>query len=116
VFLLRMHNAAKRDGRRVTGDELRNGSIEVLLQDLATYYRTPSRSAAAHELMAILEGCIGHLPSDQREAVRLRYLEGLSLKEVSAKMSRSEGAVQMLALRGLTEVRRELKSASLFVW
>lgn len=116
VFLLRMQNAAKRDGRRVTGDDLRNGSIEVLLQDLATYYRTPSRSAAAHELMAILERCIGHLPFDQSEAVKLRYLEGRSLKEVAVKMSRSEGAVQMLALRGLAEVRRELKSASLFVW
>jgi RNA polymerase sigma-70 factor, ECF subfamily len=116
VFLLRMHKAAKRDGRRVTGDELRTGSTESLLQDLATYYRTPSRSAAAHELMTALERCIEHLPLDQREAVRLRYLVGMSLKEVAARMSRSEGAVQMLALRGLTEVRRELKSASLFLW
>ncbi len=59
------------------------------------------RGEAAVRLARALEG----LPHDQREAVRLRHLEGCNLKEIAAAMERSELAVAGLLKRGLKKLR-----------
>lgn len=41
------------------------------------------------------------LPPDQADAVLLRHLAGLEVREVAAAMNRSEGAVRVLVHRGL---------------
>lgn len=45
------------------------------------------------------------LPEDQREAVLLKYMEGLSASEVGAIMGRSAGAVRVLVHRGMERLR-----------
>jgi RNA polymerase sigma-70 factor (ECF subfamily) len=115
IDLVRTHRSAKRGGgQRVDLDDgaAENDSFVLLLQDLAVYERTPSRSAVAHELLATLQRCIDTLPEDHRQAIRLHYVEGLTVEQVAAKMNRSPGAAQMLCSRGLKVLRGQLRSMS----
>jgi len=51
---------------------------------------------------------IEDLSPEQRTVVRLRFAEGLSMAEIAGRMSRSEGAVKMLLLRALQNLRRRM--------
>jgi RNA polymerase sigma-70 factor (ECF subfamily) len=66
---------------------------------------TPSQRLMKNEAAAILAMYLERIPETQQEAIRLRYLEGLSLKEISEKMSKSEMAVAGLLKRGLRALR-----------
>ena len=48
------------------------------------------------------------LPEDQCEALRLRYLEGWSLREIAERLERSEMAIASLIKRGLQGLRKRL--------
>jgi RNA polymerase sigma-70 factor (ECF subfamily) len=80
--------------RRALGDE----EIERI-EELAE--RASLREAAARHL--------GELPSDQREAVRLRVLEDLSYEEVAAQLGLSEEAARMRVSRALRQLAEQLK-------
>jgi RNA polymerase sigma-70 factor (ECF subfamily) len=54
---------------------------------------------------SILEA-LGQLPARQREAVVLRFLIGLPVREVALSMGKSERAVTSLQTRGLKALRR----------
>lgn len=58
-----------------------------------------------------LAEALGHLTDDQRCAVVLRFLEGLSTAETATRMSKTEDAVKKLQARGLTQLRRVLETA-----
>jgi RNA polymerase sigma-70 factor, ECF subfamily len=111
---LRYRSASKRTGQQIAlRDADSPDDIVPLLEELAVYHRTPSRSAISHELIASLENAISQLPKDQAEAIRLRYLERQSIKDVACAMERSEGSVLMLCNRALKSLQLLLKSASL---
>ena len=112
IDLMRMSRAAKRGGGRtqIGADD----QLVQLLEQLAVYSRTPSRSAAAHEFMAAFQTCLTRLSDDHQRAIRLRYIDGLSVDEAATKMGRSKGAFHMLCNRGLKALRTELQSASRF--
>jgi len=69
---------------------------------------SPSRRAMRGELAVRLAAEIESLPGDQREAVRLRHLEGLTLAELADHFGRSESAVAGLLKRGLRALRHQL--------
>ena len=48
---------------------------------------------------------LGKLPEVQREAIRLRYLEGRTLQQIAKSIGRSEMAVAGLLKRGLRSLR-----------
>jgi RNA polymerase sigma-70 factor (ECF subfamily) len=50
------------------------------------------------------------LPEDQREAVRLRHLEGWSLAQIAEHLDRSTQAAAGLIKRGLVGLRQQLKT------
>jgi RNA polymerase sigma-70 factor (ECF subfamily) len=52
--------------------------------------------------------CMDALPSDQRVALVLRYLEGLSNAEVADALSITEGAVEQRLIRAKATLRRKL--------
>lgn len=66
--------------------------------------RKAMRAESANQLFEALHG----LPETQAEAVRLRYLEGLSLAEIVDRMGKSETAVAGLLKRGLQKLRESL--------
>jgi RNA polymerase sigma-70 factor (subfamily 1) len=116
--LVRRQRRLKRGGGHQAIDNNPNdddSNVQRILEQLAVYQRTPSRSAMRHELVAALEQSIGRLPIPLREAVRLRHLSGLSFKEVALKMSRTERAAQQLCTRAMKQLRLELRSASIFI-
>lgn len=68
---------------------------------------TPSHRAIRGEEAARLAVAIESLPDDQREAIRLRHLEGRSLQEIADNMERSIVAVAGLIKRGLRKLKSE---------
>lgn len=110
--LVRAERAQKRGG---LGQQLRQDSLVTVLAELALYRRTPSRSAAAHQFFSMVDAALDRLTDDQAQAVRLRYLEGLSCKEAAARMRKTDRAVEALSARGLHQLRLEMRTASLFV-
>jgi RNA polymerase sigma-70 factor, ECF subfamily len=55
-----------------------------------------------------LEPALARLTPEQRQAVELRFLQGMSVAETSAAMGRSEEAVKKLQARALANLRRSL--------
>jgi len=52
-----------------------------------------------------LRAQVASLPSTQKQAVRLRYWEGLSVAEVADRMGRNENATKQLLHRAVTNLR-----------
>lgn len=111
--LVRAHETAKRGGgwtRLTEGDD--ESAVRPFLDQLASHRRTPSASAAAHELMLLTERLLAELPADQREVIERRYLAGQSVQDVAGAMGRSDAAVKMLCSRGLASLRQALLVAT----
>ena len=110
-------SARKRGGhvRRLCEEEVRHGSVVVLLQELAAHDRTPSKSAARREFLVVLERSLGRLQPTYRDAVRLRYVEGLSLTDTADRLKRTPDSTQKLCVRGLDALRSELRSVSRYL-
>lgn len=109
--LVRMQRAQKRDGGRVGPDD---SSITSLLAQLPGSRRSPSQSAAAQELMALLERSIARLPEDYRNAITLRHIEGLDVATTARRMNRSPGAIHMLCSRALQSLREDMRFSSYY--
>jgi RNA polymerase sigma-70 factor (ECF subfamily) len=92
-----------------------NESMVRMLEELAVYHKTPSRSAVGHEFILALESAVSQLPEDLKTAITLRYIHGEAPAEIARQMKRTERAVHMLCNRALKAVRRLLRTASLFV-
>lgn len=84
------------------------GEIDQGLFQLKTL--SPSQRVMQAEEAVRLAEVMSSLPEDQREAVRLRHLEGWSLAELEKHFDRSETAVASLIKRGLENLRKQLKN------
>jgi RNA polymerase sigma-70 factor (ECF subfamily) len=62
------------------------------------------RGERAHRLVDAL----AQLPEAQAEAVRLRYLEGLTIAETAKRLEKSPAAVKALVSRGLRALASRL--------
>ncbi|HUU95956.1 MAG TPA: sigma-70 family RNA polymerase sigma factor [Phycisphaerae bacterium] len=89
-------------------------SIAGLLEHVAIHERTPSRSAADHEIVSAVQNALAGLKEDYRTAIHCRYIEGLSAAETAARMGRSEGAVLKLCERALQQLAESIGDASRF--
>jgi RNA polymerase sigma-70 factor (ECF subfamily) len=69
---------------------------------------SPSQRMMRDEAAVVLSACLEQIPETQRDAIRLRYLEGMALKEISDRMQKSEMAVAGLLKRGLRALREEM--------
>lgn len=103
--------AQKRSARkevilRVSSD---SGGNSLGLQDMVlSESSSPSQRMMRDEASVVLATCLEHIPETQREAIRMRYLEGMSLKEISERIEKSEMAVAGLLKRGLRALREEM--------
>jgi RNA polymerase sigma-70 factor (ECF subfamily) len=93
--------------RHVIADDFRRRSRTVPVAE------TPERAVEPMiaELLALREA-IDRLPDDQRQAVELRYLVGLTNEEVAAAMGTSAAAVNTKRWRGLSALRDALDGGS----
>ncbi len=102
--------ALKRSAKRETTGRSQSASSEQesIVNWIASDSSSPSQRAMRDEAAASLAICLTQLPNTQSEAIRLRYLEGLSLRDIAEKMSKTEMAVAGLLKRGLKALRTDL--------
>ena len=93
------------DGNRPAGDDSAGGAWIAQLPGSTT---SPSGVAIRTEASMALLNALHQLPENQAEAIRLRYMEGLSLAEIVERMGKSDTAVAGLLKRGLQKLRTVL--------
>jgi RNA polymerase sigma-70 factor (ECF subfamily) len=92
--------------KRAAGRELTPADEQSIDQSLvAASESSPSQRLMRGESAVRLAAALQDLPDDQREAVRLRYLEGRSLAEIAERLDRSVVAAAGLVKRGLMQLR-----------
>lgn len=77
---------------------------------------SPSGVAVREEAVLAMMNALHQLPETQAEAIRMRYMEGLPLKEIVERMGKSETAVAGLLKRGLQKLRTLLSTDSSPWW
>lgn len=104
--------AAKRDVRREVSLQKLNRSVEQsrlrLENILVDRGASPSSNIENQEQVMNLADVLSEMPADYRDVIVLRNLEGLGFKDVADRMSRSHGAVRMLWMRAIEDIRCRL--------
>jgi len=72
---------------------------------------TPDRMLAQKELAARLKRALDHLPFDQRTAIVLREIDGLSYEEIAFSLGVGIGTVKSRLTRARQTLREELREA-----
>jgi RNA polymerase sigma-70 factor, ECF subfamily len=103
---------AKRDVRReihlgAMGQAVERSAarLESILADRGP---SPSADVHRHERSVMLANYLAELPADYRQVLVMRHCEELPFKEIAERMGRSAGAVRMLWLRAIGQVRERL--------
>lgn len=106
---IRRLRADKRDvGReRALTDALEQSSSRVQAW-LAAEQSSPSTQAVRHEQVLRLAEALAQLSDNQRRAVELRHLQGVSLAEIAVVLECSKSAVVGLLHRGVQKLRELL--------
>jgi RNA polymerase sigma-70 factor (ECF subfamily) len=86
-----------------------HGGMASLKQKLDAGLSTPSQKAIRREEEQLLMEALSVLSDDQREAVRLRHLEGWALVDIARHLGRSPAATAGLIKRGMQALRRQLR-------
>jgi RNA polymerase sigma-70 factor (ECF subfamily) len=74
---------------------------------LVSQCSSPSAWAEHRELAAQVADDLAQLPTHYRDVIVLRNLEGLAFDEVARRMGRTPGAVRILWLRALDQLRQQ---------
>jgi RNA polymerase sigma-70 factor, ECF subfamily len=69
---------------------------------------TPSQALQRAEVVVRVAAAVDRLDANQRDAIILREMQGLPLKEISDRMGKTEKAVAGLLLRGRKRLRELL--------
>jgi len=72
-------------------------------------YGTPERELLANEIKQVIHDCITDLPSDLKEAITLREMEGLSYEEIATVMDCPIGTVRSRIFRAREAIDQQLK-------
>ena len=113
--VIRQHiQAQKRSVRKEAVFDESSAAHDIRSTGSASRESSPSQRAMRGEQAVRLAMLLGKLPVDQREALRLRYLEGKTLRQIAATNGRSEMAVAGLLKRGLRSLRELAGSESRF--
>ena len=99
----KFHGRDRRDASREVPIPEAGPAADALLDCYATI-ASPSRHAAAREELARFEAAVQSLPENQRDAVTMSRLMGLSYAQVAEQLGSSESAVRGLVARGLAAI------------
>ena len=109
----RDHARAKRDVRREQDVQAALDRSSARLESwLGADQTSPSLKAERNEQLLRMANALAALPADQRDAVTLHFLNGLSLAEVGTRLGRSQAAAVGLIQRGLKAMRSTLGAES----
>jgi len=106
----------KRDiGRNLCGPPVATTSYPDLIERLSVHQSTPSRHLAHKEASAAILSSLARLSDDQRNVVRMRFLEGRRAGEIAAALGKSEDAVYALCHRGLKALEKLMVSITRYM-
>lgn len=89
---------------RPAGGDQAFGFIDLLVASLTS----PSQAFSRDQREFRLQVAIASLPEEQREALRLRYIDGLSTRDVAERLGKTDGAIRVLLSRTLTRLQEAL--------
>jgi RNA polymerase sigma-70 factor (ECF subfamily) len=110
--------------RQYAGTKKRDVSREVAMQQslaqsaaklenvLPADVSSPSHRAIRGEQQLQIAGALEQLSEDYRTVIVLRHIDDLSHADIARQMNRSEGAVRMLWVRALAQLRDILSASS----
>jgi RNA polymerase sigma-70 factor (ECF subfamily) len=104
----REHKAGRRDVRREQDIEQVVAESSVRLEKMLATRESPHERLEQIERELQLSAALEQLPEDQRDAVILRHVHGLSIEQAAEQMGRSEKAVSHLVYRARRTLRRIL--------
>lgn len=120
----RIFDAAKSLGRQKRGGDFRRvaatarSSTESMLDifdQVAQDDSTPLRKASRIEAARMMTMAMAELPDVQREALRLRYVEGYSYDQIADALERTSQSVHGLIKRAKSSLREALGRASTYL-
>ncbi|MBU1398047.1 MAG: RNA polymerase sigma factor [Proteobacteria bacterium] len=97
-----IRNHLKKQGREMTRENAGRSSSEAGIDQGAQAERDVMQAQETGRL----EICLRKLPGDLREAVVLRFYQGLSFEEIAAISDASLSAVKMRVYRGLEQLKQ----------
>jgi RNA polymerase sigma-70 factor (ECF subfamily) len=88
-------------------NQAQQGFINMLVASMTS----PSQAFSRGQKEMRLQEAIGSLPDDQRELLKLRFVDGLPTKEIADRLHRSDGAVRVLLTRTLSSLQEILSDS-----
>jgi RNA polymerase sigma-70 factor (ECF subfamily) len=97
--------------RNLTTDHYKAGRtrLEQTTEDMSTLDSTtegPEGAVLESLTNEVLLQALTELPTEQRDCLVMRFLQGLSISETAKVLGRSDGAVKQLQLRGVRNLAR----------
>ncbi|TIC89247.1 sigma-70 family RNA polymerase sigma factor [Nocardioides sp. GY 10113] len=97
--------------RNLATDHFKAGRtrLEVTTEDMGAHDDTtegPENAVLASLTHQVLLEALTQLPSEQRDCLVMRFLQGMSIAETAAALGRSDGAVKQLQLRGVRNLAK----------
>lgn len=83
------------------GGERQSDLVNLLVASMTTASQKFARGHRERALLAALE----ELPEIQRQALQMRYLEGLPSKEVATRLGKTDGAIRVMLTRSITKLQ-----------
>lgn len=106
----RHFSAGKRAaGREVPGNVVPADASQDLVALLSASLTSPSQAAVRDERQERLHGVLAAFSEEHREALRLRYGEGLSTKEVARRLNKTDVATRVLLTRLVRQLQELLE-------
>ena len=69
---------------------------------------TPTQAFSRDQRQIMLIDALGELGELQRDALRLRYVEGLPTKDIAEQLDKSDGAIRVMLSRSLARLQKIL--------
>lgn len=97
--------------RNLTTDHFKAGRtrLEMTTEDMGRHddvTEGPESAVLASLTNEVLLAALTKLPTEQRECLIMRFLQGLSIAETAASLGRSDGAIKQLQLRGVRNLAK----------
>lgn len=97
--------------RNLATDHFKAGRtrLEMSTDDMGQHDDTtegPETAVLQHLTHEVLLGALKELPTEQRDCLIMRFLQGWSIAETAAALARTEGAVKQLQLRGVRNLAK----------
>ncbi len=112
---IREIKAKKRGGGKVAVHLFDRESITDVLAQMPVGGKSPSSESALDEAESHVHAAMLKLPKDQRQAVELCRINGLTCEEAGKRMGRTGPAIRGLVNRGMRSLRAELRSPARFL-